>query len=225
MLYNLFYVISFILALLYIIFFAKKFALTKAKGILLITFCYATLFMIMLLLYYLINGTFGGRNMIHIYIFLPFVVAFFAKALDIKLGTALDYFSPVPIIVFAGQHFGCVFPGCCYSNIEVSWGIANRYTSTTLFPNQILEAVIATLTVVFLIWILRRNNYNMGGKAMGYMLMIYGTQRFLLEFIRDNEKLFWGISDLAIWAAVAVVFGIILNILIKKRSRRNEKIF
>ena len=41
------------------------------------------------------------------------------------------------------------------------------------------------------------------------MLILFGSTRFLLEFLRDNEKLFWGISNLAIHAFIMFVVGVV----------------
>lgn len=222
MIYTLFMVLGFVCALLYIIFFAKKFGIKTFKGVVLIVFAYGSLYAVMMLLYYFIDGKFGGKNMIRVFILIPFAVIFFAHAFGINKKKALDYIAPVPLIVFGVAHFGCASAGCCYSNIAMQHGIYNRYVGQNLFPNQYLEAITACLLVVGLILWLHKNKYDMGGKAMGYMLIIYGFLRFFLEFIRGNDKLFLGISELALWALATGIFGILYIVFLNKRERKKN---
>jgi prolipoprotein diacylglyceryltransferase len=51
---------------------------------------------------------------------------------------------------------------------------------------------------------------------------MFGSTRFLLEFARDNEKLFWGISNLAIQAFIMLVVGIMLFCVIKSINKQTD---
>lgn len=51
------------------------------------------------------------------------------------------------------------------------------------------------------------------------MLMLFGYSRFFLEFLRDNDKLFWGISGLALRTMLNGVVGTIAYFLIKRKNK------
>ena len=48
------------------------------------------------------------------------------------------------------------------------------------------------------------------------MLMLFGYTRFLLEFARDYNKLFFGISELAMQAVFGALVGTIWYAIVKK---------
>ncbi|MEG0570982.1 MAG: prolipoprotein diacylglyceryl transferase [Oscillospiraceae bacterium] len=216
--YNLFIALGFLFGVIYVLLYAKKYELKKIRALLFVGICYATLYLLMLLLYFLISGKLAGKNMVRVFAFCPIVVTFFAIGFNIDVKKAFDFLAPVPLLVFAITHIGCNWGGCCRSNITVPWGIYNRITQTHLFPNQILETIVAALSTVLILYLLHKNKYDMGGKAMGYMLILYGSQRFLLEFIRDNQKLFWGISELALWALATIIVGLVLNFIVLRKK-------
>jgi phosphatidylglycerol:prolipoprotein diacylglycerol transferase len=45
---------------------------------------------------------------------------------------------------------------------------------------------------------------------MGQFLILTGTARFLVEFVRRNPKVLWGLSNEQLTCAVAVVVGVAL---------------
>jgi len=45
---------------------------------------------------------------------------------------------------------------------------------------------------------------------MGQFLILTGTARFLVEFIRRNPKVLWGLSNEQLTSAVAVAVGVAL---------------
>ena len=71
----------------------------------------------------------------------------------------------------------------------------------------------------------KKRNYVPDGLEYPVMLVLFGSTRFLFEFLRDNEKMFWGISNLAIHALFMFVVGIIWIIVAKKKSETKLKIF
>jgi prolipoprotein diacylglyceryltransferase len=52
------------------------------------------------------------------------------------------------------------------------------------------------------------------------MLVLFGSTRFLFEFLRDNEKMFWGISNLAIHALFMFVVGVIWIVIQKTKPNK-----
>ena len=48
------------------------------------------------------------------------------------------------------------------------------------------------------------------------MLMLFGYTRFLLESARNNDKLFFGISEPAMQAVFAALVGTVWYVIVKK---------
>ena len=128
-----------------------------------------------------------------------------------------DYLAPVVCVQHGVSHFGCIFGGCCYS-YEWSHGVYNHILKYKTFPIQPIEALVAVGIVLF-IWLReKKNNFVVTGEYYPLMLILFGYSRFLLEFARDNHKVFLGISNLAIHALVMGIVGTVWLIILKKRS-------
>jgi prolipoprotein diacylglyceryltransferase len=54
------------------------------------------------------------------------------------------------------------------------------------------------------------------------MLVLFGSSRFCFEFLRDNEKLLFGCSNLAFHALFMFVVGVLWLVLLKKKSKRQQ---
>jgi phosphatidylglycerol:prolipoprotein diacylglycerol transferase len=90
--------------------------------------------------------------------------------------------------------------------------IANRYPNgivpdnTPLHPTPIYEFILAT-GIFLLLWKLRKRNYPDGRLFMIYLIAA-GLERFLIEFIRINPRILFGLSEAQIVATVLIVAGL-----------------
>ena len=75
------------------------------------------------------------------------------------------------------------------------------------FPIQPIEAIVAVAIVLFTWLREKRSGFAVTGEHYPLMLILFGYSRFLLEFARDNEKVFLGISNLAIHALIMGIVG------------------
>ena len=78
-----------------------------------------------------------------------------------------------------------------------------------MFPVQLLEGIVSAAIVVWLLTYAKKHKYNCAGLCMPYMFIAFGLTRFFLEFLRNNQKLFWGISELALWSLLMFIVGIV----------------
>ena len=224
MLYYLFHVLGFVGVVIYMLIWAPKYGEKRGHAIIHMSLTYASVYLLMMLLFYFVTGVFGGQNIVRIFMFVPPIALFYGKLMKIPAHTVLDRAAPIPCIVHGISHFGCIFEGCCYSVIKVDWGIYNPIVKEKLFPIQIFEALTAVVIVVVVILISKKKNYQAGGITMPWMLFLFGITRFAWEFLRDNKKLFWGISELALWAlATAIVGAVWLIIAEYKKSKLLEQ--
>ena len=66
----------------------------------------------------------------------------------------------------------------------------------------------------------KNKQFKPDGLSCPIMLMLFGYTRFLLEFARDKNKLFFGISELAMQAMFAAPVGTVWCVMVKKERSR-----
>jgi prolipoprotein diacylglyceryltransferase len=115
-----------------------------------------------------------------------------------------------------------MFQGCCHG-YPWEYGIYNHQLGYKTFPIQPIEALVAVGIVLF-IWLReKKKGFKVDGEAYPLMLILFGYSRFFLEFARDNEKLIWGISSLAIHALIMGIVGTVWYF--TQRELNNKKSF
>ena len=112
-----------------------------------------------------------------------------------------------------------MFTGCC-GGYPSSWGLYNVATYDIRFPIQPIEALIAIALIVFLLIRAKKLNYVADGREYPLMLVIFGSTRFGCEFLRDNDKIFCGISNLALHALFMFVVGVVALVIINKKQNK-----
>ncbi len=112
-----------------------------------------------------------------------------------------DYFGAALAMGHVLGRLGCWAEGCCHgSPTGLPWGTAYVEAGTSippkllgvlLHPTQLYEAFGETVAAVILIgWVLpgiRAGKYRYGTAFLGY-LVYYSTLRFLLEFLRGDDR-------------------------------------
>ena len=101
---------------------------------------------------------------------------------------------------------GCVFTGCCYG-YPCDWGLWSFQTQDHRFPVVLMEGLMILAILIFLLIRVGRRGYTPDGKTLPLMLALYGVGRFATEFLRDNDKLFWGLSNIALHALFMAAVG------------------
>ena len=126
----------------------------------------------------------------------------------------LDLAAPSAAIGYAIGRIGCLLSGDgCYGlPTNLPWGMS--------FPNGIEPTVVpvhptplyefaAGLLIGGWLW-LRGNKPRPTGWIVGEYLVLSGIARFLVEFIRRNPKVLWGLSNAQLASAGSVVVGVAL---------------
>ncbi len=139
--------------------------------------------------------------------------------------TKLYYYSdsvvpPLPLAPAIGR-MGCFFAGCCYGKVTTSWigmefpeAVLEYGPGTKVIPTQLIEAGVNLLVFAFLLWYTRRE--RRGFMTLFVYLIIYGVERFLIEFLRgDSIRGIFGAFSTSQWISlgliVIAVAGIILT--------------
>lgn len=222
--YDAWNIVDFALIAVFCLFYRKHYGISRAKAVLIPLFIYVLSGAFIRLLGWAQTGftQFGPNNVVKGYSFFPLFGLLAAKVFKLDFRHIMDFTAPCfPLLQFIG-HQVCVLVGCC-CGYPVEYGIWNPKFNTYCFPNQFLECFVALLIVIACVLIARKQDYKITGRIYPYFLIMFGSTRFLLEFLRCNEKLFWGISDLALYALLMVVVGIGMLIGMKKNDAKRKK--
>ena len=95
-------------------------------------------------------------------------------------------------------HQGKYIEGCTESYCSV--------LTQPVYPTSFYESVIC-LSLFIILW-LNRNNIKRTGQMFFIFLLLNGTERFFMEFIKINTRYFWGHLGLSQAQIIAVVFCI-----------------
>lgn len=169
------------------------------------------------------GGKMIGLNFIRIVIFMPIPVYLLTRIFGDSFGKLTDLVAPLLAVFHGVTHLGCMFPGCCHG-YPSTWGLYSNEAELVCFPIQPIEAVSSILVGVVLMAMMRRNIQT--GKLYAWYLLLYGGTRFIWEFFRDNEKVWFGISELAAHAFAAMLIGAVVligwNLLRVKHGQRGK---
>lgn len=160
----------------------------------------------------------GVLSVVRAFVYLPLVALLCAKLFKISWCTLCDVLAPG---ICAAQGVGssaCIFTGCCHG-YPFAYGIYNPVYETRLFPVQLFETGTSLLIAFYLIVLAKEKNYAPDGKSFPLMLMLFGTARFMWEFFRNNTKILWGCSDVALHALFMVVVGAAVYMYLIKREK------
>jgi len=128
----------------------------------------------------------------------------------------LDLAAPSAAIGYAIGRIGCLLSGDgCYGlPTNLPWGMSfpNGIEPTPLgvrvHPTPLYEFA-AGLLIGGWLW-LRGNKPRPTGWIVGEYLVLSGMARFLVEFIRRNPRILWGLSNAQLASAGSVVVGLVL---------------
>ena len=220
LMYNAFQLLNIPISLIYCVWFGRKLKIGLGKILLFFVTSFSIIYAWMLILHWAFNGfnSFGGQNMVMVFVWVPILALGISKLFRISWATeCYIHAASLPLMHGIG-HIGCLFKGCCAGYIS-TWGIYNPSRNTVTFPVQIIETIISLSIAVFLIVRAHKNKYAVDEKQFPLMLIMYGSARFILEFFRDNSKIVLGCSDLAFHALFMLVVGIIWITKINKKMK------
>jgi len=154
------------------------------------------------------------------------IAALVLQGIRAKIGAlrTLDLCAPAAAIAYGIGRIGCFLSGDGCYGIEIKpvhlfgftlhpWGmafpngIAPVYVS--VYPTPLYELGAGLLIGWYLWW--RAGKSHAAGAIVGQYFALAGIARFLVEFIRRNPKVLWGLSNAQLASAGAVVAGIALT--------------
>lgn len=142
----------------------------------------------------------------------------------------LDVAAPVAALGYAFGRVGCLLSGDGDYGIptRLPWGMAFPHglvpTTQHVHPTPVYEAIVAIL-IFWILWKLRRLavlGQIPNGQVFAVYLVLSGSARFLVEFIRINPQVIWGMSNAQIASLASVFTGCLLYMLGAARDTRAE---
>jgi len=154
------------------------------------------------------------------------IAALVLQGLRAKIGAirTLDLCAPAAAIGYGIGRIGCFLSGDGCYGIEIApvhflgftfhpWGMAFPHgiepITVPVYPTPLYELGAGLLIGWFLWW--RLGKPHATGAILGQYLMLSVIARFLVEFIRRNPKILWGLSNAQLAAAGAVLVGIAIT--------------
>ncbi len=135
----------------------------------------------------------------------------------------LDLAAPAAAVGYGVGRIGCLTSGDGDYGIPTTlpWGVhmapdALVPTRSLVQPTPVYELLFA-LFVAWILWGEGRRSRPIGW-ITGLYLILSGLGRFLVEFVRINPRLYWGMSNAQVAAIGSVVAGAVVLALSKARS-------
>jgi len=141
----------------------------------------------------------------------------FIKIKKLPLGETFDLLVPYVALGQSLGRIGCFFNGCCYGK-PWDFGIFFPVHGATLFPSQLVDSF--TLLIIFVVLKIVSMKKKKTGMVFAFSFVLFGLQRFLMEFIRGDERPFYFSLSIFQWISlfVSAVGMITLIYLWKKKS-------
>jgi phosphatidylglycerol---prolipoprotein diacylglyceryl transferase len=154
------------------------------------------------------------------------ISALVLQGIRAKIGglRTLDLAAPAAAIGYGIGRIGCFLSGDGCYGVEIKpvhllgitfrpWGMSFPHglqpVWVPVYPTPLYEFAAGLLIGWFLWW--RLGKPHATGAILGQYLVLTGIARFLVEFIRRNPKVLWGLSNAQLASAGAVVAGIALT--------------
>lgn len=103
---------------------------------------------------------------------------------------------------------GCFLNGCCYGKPSTAWWAVFSHDNFRL-PIQLIEAAFNLALYGVLLWIRPRRQRE--GDLFVLYLVLYPIGRFLLEFLRGDERLRWmGMNVAQLFSLLLLILAFIL---------------
>ena len=219
-LYYLFWLMGVVSALILGLLLAKDYDISKAKAIIYVSVALTLGY----LLIWVTSWVFGGGkvqgfNLVRSVAFLPTLYWVLSRLFKETYSNVSDFLAPIGVSGFAIIRIGCIFTGCC-QGFPSKWGIYSNVSGTICFPVQMFEIAVS-LMIGTILFVMAKKKLQQG-KLLSWMMIMFGSTRFVLEFFRDNNKLFFNISELALHALFTLLVGLVL-LIVKVNSDKKKR--
>lgn len=135
--------------------------------------------------------------------------AILTPLLGISTLRSLDLFTPGLALSLVVSKMACFSCGCC-SSFEMPGSFYYSYTTHRHeFPVQLLEAAVALMLFIFLLWYRKRGHRS--GTVFPVYVIAYSVTRFFVQFLRtDISKIHGRIDAYHTMSVIFLIIGLLL---------------
>ncbi len=170
-----------------------------------------------MLMYYVENGSFGGRSLFGSIFLTPIVFLPVAWILKIKYVELLDICAPNICMTLAVTKVQCMVDRCCIGRILYQ----NESYIYIRFPSQLVEMAVFLLLMVALLVMCKFKRFR--GVVYPWFLVLYSIPRFVLSYMRELVAPFClGLPAGAFWSVCALLLGAVWLIMIAQKKDKNR---
>jgi phosphatidylglycerol---prolipoprotein diacylglyceryl transferase len=132
----------------------------------------------------------------------------------------LDLAAPAAAVGYGVGRIGCLTSGDGDYGIPTSlpWGMSFPHglvpTTQHVHPTPIYE-LIAALIIAFILW---QRGKRPAGEITGDYLVLSGLARFLVEFIRINPRIYFGMSNAQVASIGSMIVGIAMIVWARRHA-------
>lgn len=165
---------------------------------------------------------FGG-----ILVLIPFVFLL-SIVLKINYSTLFACLSISTSLAYSIGRLGCFFSGDgCYgivtnSCLGMSFPNGIHPTINNVYPTPLFESIISFLIFIILLFVeFKSNNKEKNLIIFCIFMLLIGTERFFMEFIRNNMVYLWGLTQAQVISLIMILIAIVVWITIIIKSKSN----
>ena len=160
------------------------------------------------------NGiTLGGQSFFGALFLVPVAMIGCGWLLGLRPLASTDFCAPPVIFILMCMRLGCFMTGCCggikVCNIEV--------------PAQLIEAIGDACIFVFLLYREERGKHK--GQLYPLLMLLYGSMRFLIEFVRDTPKDIFFFSRGQVYSVFAIIIAVVWIVRLQNEKKTFTKAF
>lgn len=153
------------------------------------------------------------------------ITALIVQGLRAKIGALrmLDLAAPAAALGYGIGRIGCFLSGDgCYGiPTKLPWGMSFPHGIDPVYvpvhPTPLYE-LFGGLLIAFILW-KRGSKPHPTGSILGLYLVLSGLARFLVEFLRRNPHVLWGMSNAQLASIGSMVAGVLLLAWLAVRRR------
>jgi len=138
------------------------------------------------------------------------------KIFKISVMDMLDIATPATFLGYAIGRIGCFLNGCCYGvKCSLPWAVEFPHLLELRHPTQIYASISGFIIMGILLFLFYRRKFQ--GQIFALGIIFYPSYRFLIDFIRDNTRYLFGLTNAQIGSIFIIIFGLILYGIFSRR--------
>ncbi|ETA81701.1 prolipoprotein diacylglyceryl transferase [Youngiibacter fragilis] len=149
----------------------------------------------------------------------------YCKRKDLRFLSYFDLAAPSIALAQGVGRIGCFLAGCCYGReTNSAFGIAFKQSliapnGVKLIPTQLLSSAGDFMIAAILLLYTQRERKQ--GQVGALYLILYSTGRFLIEFLRNDNRGYMGLLSTSQFISLIVLFFIAVALFVSNKSKRS----